>query len=151
RDGCKTESAIRLEDAMATTITINGSMSLDESLGFQNSGVAVGTEDNNDNDVSLATLQAQVASFSSRLFDSGGSGGLGLNTTFATQNGVAVSASNFITVSGGTVTALGFVDGNGNPLAVYSGDPTGGVTTGLSADTGGSIHLFADATFGNRL
>src|SRR5205809_2057699 len=138
---------------MATTITINGSLTLDESLGLQNSGVAVPGEDNNDSDVSLATLQTGAATFYNRLFNSAGSGGLGLNTTFATNNGVAESASNFITVSGGTVTALGFVDGNGGTLPAYSSgvDPLTGVATSLSAVDGGAIHLFADATLGNRM
>src|SRR5262249_18168214 len=103
---------------MATTITINGSVTLDESLGLQNSGIPnpVSGEDNNDSDVSLATLQSAVAAFSNRLFNSVATGGLGLSTTFATNNGVAESASNFITVSGGTVASLGFVDGNGGGL-----------------------------------
>jgi len=84
---------------MATTITINGSVTLDESLGLQNSGIPLGSEDNNDSDVSLAALQTGALTFYNRLFSSTGSGGLGLNATFATQNGVAESASNFITVS----------------------------------------------------
>ena len=134
---------------MATTITINGSVTLDESLGLQNSGIGVpGVEDNNDSDVSLATLQSGASAFYNRLF---GPGGLGLSTAFATNNGVAESASNFIQVSGGTVTALGFVDGNGGTLPVYAGVATGGVATGLSAVDGGAISLFADATLGNRM
>ena len=108
-------------------------------------------EDNNDSDVSLATLQSTVAAFSNRLFNSVATGGLGLSTTFATNNGVAESASNFITVSGGTVASLGFVDGNGGALPAYAGVATGGVATGLSAVNGGAISLFADATLGNRM
>ena len=77
-------------------------------------------------------------------------GGLGLSTTFATQNGVAKSADNFITVGGGTITSLGFVDGSGSTLPVYGG-ATPGVTTGLSAVNGGSIVLFADSVLGNRM
>jgi hypothetical protein len=127
---------------MATTITINGSVTLDESLGLQNSGIGVPGEDNNDSDVSLGTLQSTVAAFSNRLFNSVATGGLGLSTTFATNNGVAESASNFITVSGGTVASLGFVDGNGNALPAYAGVATGGVATGLSAVNGGAISLF---------
>jgi hypothetical protein len=114
--------------------TNNGSVTLDESLGLQNSGIPAGAEDNNDSDVSLATLQSTVATFYNRLF---GAGGLGLSTTFATSNGVAESASNFITVSGGTVASLGFVDGDGNALPAYAGIATGGVATGLSAVNGG--------------
>src|SRR5262245_9718757 len=142
----------------ATTITINGAVTLDESPLFQNSGVAAGSEDNNDSDVPLTTLQnsadPDAAAFYHRLFDSVANGGLGLSTTFATNNGVAQSASNCIEVSGGTVASLGFVDGAGNALPVYTPgvtDPLTGVTTSRSAVNGGAIHLFADATLGNRM
>src|SRR5262249_61443513 len=102
---------------MATTITINGSVTLDESSGLQNSGIPnpVSGEDNNDSDVSLGTLQSTVAAFSNRLFNSVATGGLGLSTTFATNNGVAGSASNFISVSGRTGAPLGFVYRNRGP------------------------------------
>ena len=140
---------------MTTTITITGSVTLDESLGLQNTGIPVGAEDNNDSDVSLGTLQSTVAAFSNRLFNSVGTGGLGLSSTFATNNGVAESASNFITVSGGTVASLGFVDGNGGALPVYTPgvtNPSSGVlVTGFSALDGGAIHLFEDATSGSGL
>src|SRR6516225_2962304 len=139
---------------MATTITINGSVTLDESSGLQNSGIPnpVSGEDNNDSDVALSTLQSTVAAFSNRLFNSVGTGGLGLSSTFATNNGVAESASDLIQVSGGTVTSLGFVDGNGGALPVYSGDPTTGVpVTGFTALDGGAIHLFMDSTSGSGL
>ena len=141
---------------MATTITITGSVTLDESLGLQNSGVPVTGDDNNDSDVSLATLQAGASAFSGRLFNSVLTGGLGLSTTFATNNGVAESASNFITVSGGTVASIGLVDGNGNALPVYTPgvtDPLTGVATSLSAVDGGAIHLFEDSAsgLGNRM
>src|SRR5262245_12863648 len=131
---------------MATTITINGSVTLDESLGLQNSGIPQSGEDNNDSDVSIATLQTGSTTFYNRLFNSAAAGGLGLSTTFATNNGVAESASNLIQVSGGTVASLGFVDGNGGALPVYTPgvtDPTTGVlVTGFSALDGGAIHLF---------
>src|SRR5437588_10096543 len=129
---------------MATQITINGTMTLDESLGLQNTGIAVGSEDNNDSDVSLSTLQTGALAFYNRLFNSAGSGGLALSTTFPSNIGVAESSSNFIAVSGGTVTALGFVDGNGGTLPVYSSgvNPLTGVLAPLTADTGGAIHLF---------
>src|SRR5262245_55483201 len=115
-----------LEDRVvpATTITITGPVTLDESPRLQNTGTPVGAEDNNDNDVSLATLQSGAPTFFSRL------GALGFSTTFATANGVAQSASNFITVLGGTVSNLGFVDGNGNALPVFTPgvtNPTTGV------------------------
>src|SRR6516225_8050521 len=120
---------------MATTITITGSLTLDESLGLQNIG-SPAPEDANDSDVSLTTLQSGASAFSNRLFNSVASGGLGLSTTFASNNGVAESASNLITVSGGTVASLGFVDGNGKALPVYSSDvdPSTGVpVTGIDA------------------
>src|SRR6516164_7195193 len=138
---------------MATTITINGSVTLDESSGLQNSGIPnpVSGEDNNDSDVSLSTLQSTVAAFYNRLFNNGANGGLGLSTTFATNNGVAASASNFITVSGGTVASLGSVPDDGSALTVYAGVATGGVATTLSAVNGGTISLVPDATLGNRM
>ena len=40
---------------MATLITINGTMTLDESLGLQNTGIPVPGEDNNDSDVAFST------------------------------------------------------------------------------------------------
>jgi hypothetical protein len=133
---------------MATTITINGSVTLDESLGLQDSNAPA--PDNNDSDVLLTTLQSGASTFYHRLFDSA-PGGLHLSQTFATDNGVAESASNFIQVSGGTVTNLGFVKDDGSALPVYAGVATGGVTTTLSAVNGGAISLFADATLGNRM
>jgi len=140
-----------LEDrCVPATITINGSVTLDESLGLQNIGSSA-PEDANDSDVSLATLQSGATAFSDRLFNSVASGGLGLSTTFATDNGVAESASNFITVSGGTVTSLGFVKDDGTALPVYPGVAAGGVATTLSALEGGTISLFADAALGNRM
>lgn len=127
-------------------ITINGTLSLDETTGLQTGGVAVGDEDNNDNDVTLATLLSGSLTFYNRLFDPSG---LNLPTTFASDISVARSAADFISVSG-DVTSLGFVDGNGDPLPVYGGaDP--GVATGLTALDGGSIVLFADDTLGDRL
>src|SRR5262245_56410339 len=146
----------RQTEGIMTTITINGSVTLDESLGLQNgTGTPPPGEDNNDSDVALSTLQTGVVAFYNRLFNSVPSGGLGLNTTFAFNNGVAESASNLITVSGGTVASLGFVDGNGGALPVYTPgvtDPgTGVLVTGFSALNGGAIHLFEDATSGSGL
>ena len=126
-------------------ITINGTLTLDESAALQTGGVAVGDEDNNDQDVSLSTLQSGAATFYNRLFT-----GLGLDSSFATANGVAESASDFISVSGSGITDLGFVDGSGAALPVYGGvDP--GVATSLSALDGGSIVLFADSVLGDRM
>src|SRR5262249_56002678 len=100
-------------------------------------------EDNNDSDVSLGTLQSTVAAFSNRLFNSVATGGLGLSMTFATNNGVAESASNFITVSGGTVASLGFVQDDGSALPVYAGVATGGGATTRRAAPRGPITLFS--------
>jgi len=137
----------RLEERrLFAAVAINGSVTLDESAGLQVSGVAVAGEDNNDNDVALSTLQSQAPTFYTRLFT-----GLGLSTTFATQNGVAKSADNFIAVTGtGTITSLGFTKADGSALPVLGGaDP--GVASGLSAVTGGAITLFADSVLGNRM
>src|SRR5215472_10169421 len=107
---------------MATAITINGSVMLDESSGLQNTGVPAGAEDNNDSDVAFSIASTPLpTSFSNRLFNSAANGGLGLSTTFATNNGVAESASNFIQVSAGsgsTVANLGFVKADGSALPV---------------------------------
>jgi hypothetical protein len=133
---------------MATAIAFNGSCTLDESAGLQTTNIAVGDEDNNDNDVLLSLLQSQVVSFYNRLFTAGG---LNLSQTFATASGVAKSADNFISVtSGGTITSLGFVDGTGGVLPVYGGGQAG-VSTLLSAVDGGAITLFADPVLGNRM
>ena len=135
---------------MAISITINGSVTLDESAGLQTSGVGTATEDNNDSDIALATLQTDVASFYSRLF---GALELNLSTAFATANGVARSATNYIALSGtGTINSLGFVDSTGAALPVYGVDPTGAACN-LTALDGGTITLFMDpaSELGNRV
>ena len=138
-----------LECRQMLTVTINGSVTLDESSGLQTSGVAVTGEDNNDNDVALSVLQSQAASFYNRLF--GIAPDLALSSTFASQNGVAKSADNFISVSlGGSVVSLGFATAGGAALPVYGGaDP--GVASTLSAVSGGAISLFADPVLSNRV
>jgi glutamate synthase domain-containing protein 3 len=136
---------------MATTLTVNGSVTLDESAGLQNSGTAAGSEDNNDNDVSLATLQANALAFYNRLFNTVANGGLNLATTFPTANGVAQSASNFVTVSsGGSVVDLGFVNGSGGAIPVYAAGVTG-TATGLTTLAGDAISLFLDPSLGNDM
>src|SRR5688500_4551799 len=137
-----------LEPRRLLAVTVTGNVTLDESSGLQTGGVAVSGEDNNDSDVSLATLAAQATSLNTRLF---GAGGRGFNSTFATQVGVAKSADTFIQVTGGgTVASLGFTKADGTALPVLGGaDP--GVASGLSALNGGAISLFADTTLGNRL
>src|SRR5688500_7055225 len=92
-----------LEGRRLLSTTITGSVTLDESVGLQTGGSAVTNEDNNDNDVTLAVLQSNVATFYDRLF---GAGGLALSTTFATDTGVGRSAEGFITISSpGTITS----------------------------------------------
>ena len=54
-----------------------GSVTLDELLGLQNSGVPGTGEGNDDRDVSLSELQSLA--FYNRLFNGAGPGGLGLN------------------------------------------------------------------------
>ena len=107
-------------------------------------------EDNNDNDVTLATLQTGLPTFYNRLFIAP-TAGLGLNTTFPTGVGVARSADTFITVTGtGGVASLGFTKADGTALPVFGGaDP--GVASGISALNGGAITLFADPVLGNRM
>jgi hypothetical protein len=132
---------------MAITITINGTVTYDESVGLQTGGVAVGSEDNNDNDFLLSTLQSGASTFYNRLF---GGGGLGLSTTLATSIGIAKSADNYITLSGtGTINTLGFVDSSGGALPVL-GSGTGAATNLFALD-GGAISLFSDATLGSRV
>jgi hypothetical protein len=137
-----------LEPRQLFTVVVTGSVTLDESPGLQTSNVAVTGEDNNDNDVSLATLQSQAATFYNRLF---GAGGLALSTTFPTSVGVGKSGDSFITVTGtGTVTSLGFSKSDGTALPVFGGaDP--GVASTISALAGGAISLFADPILGNRM
>jgi hypothetical protein len=141
---------------MALTITINGTVTLDESAGLQNAtATPTPAGDADDNDVLLSTLQSGASAFYGRLFNATGSGGLGLSTSFATANGVAQSASNFITVSGTGITSLGFVDGNGAGLSTYTPgvtNPTSGVLlTNVDAVNGGNVYLFKDASLGDRM
>jgi hypothetical protein len=131
---------------MSTTLTINGAVTLDESYSLQSSGTASGAEDNNDNDVSLSLMATEASSFYSRLFT-----GLSLSATFPTSNGVAKSASNFISTSGsGTVSNLGFVATAGAALPVY-GSSSSGAASNLTAVDGGAISLFSDSVLGNKM
>jgi hypothetical protein len=135
---------------MAIDITINGGVTLDESGGLQTGGVALPPEDNNDSDISLATLQTDVASFYNRLF---GALELNLSDDFATDNGVARSAANYISLSGtGGVVSLGFTDSSGAALPIYGVDLVGAACN-LTALDGGAITLFADpaSELGNRV
>src|SRR5687767_12306100 len=134
---------------MAISITINGGVTLDESDGLQIGGAGSSTEDNNDSDIALATLQAGASSFYNRLFVSGPSG-TPLSTSFATANGVAQSASNYISLSGtGSVISLGFTTATGSVLPVLGSGA--GAASNLVAVDGGAITLFSDASLGNRV
>jgi len=137
-----------LECRRMMSASVTGTVTLDESAGLQTGGIAVSGEDNNDSDVSVASLPA---TFSSRLFGSP-TAGLGLSNAFPTAIGVGKSADNYITISAsGTVTSIGFTKTDGSALPVYAGVATGGVASGLSAVTGGAISLFTDASLGNRM
>ena len=139
-----------LESRRLFAVTVTGTVTLDESSGLQTGGAAVTGEDNNDNDVTLGTLQTQAATFYNRLFSSPAAG-LGLATTFPTAIGVGKSGDGFITVTEpGTIVSLGFSKTDGTALPVFGGaDP--GVASGLSAATGGAITLFADPVLGSRM
>jgi hypothetical protein len=139
-----------LEARQLLSVAVTGTVTLDESPGLQNSGIAVTGEDNNDNDVAVGNLPA---AFANRLFTAP-TAGLGLSNAFSTANGVGKSADNFITVTvtgTSTIVSLGFVqnDANNTPLPVL-GSGTG-VASGLSAVNGGAISLFADPVLGNRM
>jgi hypothetical protein len=122
---------------MATGITINEAVTLDESAGLQTGAIATTTEDNNDNDV--ASLPSAVAARLAML-------------TAAPMLGAAASASNYVTVTpDGSVNTLNFVTAAGTALPVYSGSASGGVASNLTALDGGTISLFADAQLGSRL
>ncbi|MGE5548538.1 MAG: hypothetical protein ACM33T_16650 [Solirubrobacterales bacterium] len=96
------------------TITVK-KMSLDESLGLQNTGIPSGGEDNNDNDVAISNLPS---TFSTYLFTT-----LALDNSFPTAVGVGKSASDFISVSStGTITSLQFTDAQGGALDGDSSD-----------------------------
>src|SRR3954469_22937535 len=98
-------------DLMTVQIKINGSVTLDESLGLQNSGIAVSGEDNNDSDVSLLTLQAGAAVFYGRLFNSAADGGPAPATTFPQAGRIAKSSENLLQISAtGTVSNVSFTD-----------------------------------------
>ncbi|MER9333921.1 hypothetical protein NKJ06_07910 [Mesorhizobium sp. M0293] len=121
-------------------IIITDSVTLDESSGLQNSGVPVGTEDNNDNDILVASLDA---TFSTRLFTD-----LGLSSTFSGTNGAATNT--VATLSGGS-TLEGFVQDDGSSLPVYvvgSGAPPTDIATSFTTLDGEAIYLCIDSASG---
>ena len=121
---------------MTLNISLNGDVTLDESAGLQVGGVGTPTEDNDDDDVTLATLQSDAPAFYNRLF-SGGQ--LNLSTTFPTLIGVAESQDDLISVSSDT------------PLIGISFSFTEGGPTGLSTLAGNQIFYYADPTDSNIL
>ncbi|MER8465110.1 hypothetical protein, partial [Mesorhizobium sp. M1396] len=122
-------------------ITITDSVTLDESSGLQNTNIAIpGIEDNNDNDILVASLDV---TFSTRLFTD-----LGLSSSFSTTNGAATNT--VATLSGGS-TLEGFVKDDGSALPVYvvgSGAPPTTVATSFTTLDGEAIYLCIDSASG---
>ena len=111
----------------------------------------LGSEDNNDNDISLATLQANATAFYNRLFNTVANGGLNLSTAFPLANGVAESAYEFRhRFQWRYVVDLGFVNGSGGAIPVYAGG-VDGTATGLTTTAGDAISLFLDSSLGNDM
>lgn len=133
-------------------ITINGTVTLDESLNLQ-----TGTDPTNvadGNDVAFSALSSStdpdVLAFYNRLF---GAGQLNQSSAFAIANGIARSAANFIAIDaqGGTISGLGFDNGSGAPLTTYAGVPAAGLEVpNVTAVNGGAVYLFADSVLGNK-
>lgn len=121
---------------MASTFTINGSVTLDETAGLQTSLSASSGEDNNDQDVLPSSL---ASSFLARV-----------NAYSLTPIGAAQSASNFISLTTtDIVVGMSFVNGSGGTIPVLGSGP--GIVTDLSALDGGTISLFSDPELGSRL
>ncbi len=119
---------------MAIDITLNGTFTLDESVGLQTGGVPDGTEDNDDNDITLATLLSDAAAFHAYLFTD--PAGLNLNT--ADVIGAAESATDLINVtSAGPLSTLGLTDSAGDPF-------DGTQSSGLFTNDGDEIFFLSD-------
>ncbi|WP_176593615.1 S-layer family protein [Sphingobium sp. EM0848] len=136
------------------SITITGTAILDESLGLQTPATSDTGNDIAFSDLqAAATTDADVLAFYNRLFGTG-AGQLALSASFATANGIAKTADNFISVdaAGGTVNSLGFDDGSGGALPVWTGvaNFSAGVLTTFDSVDGGDIRLFADPVLGSR-
>ncbi|MES2786879.1 MAG: DUF5801 repeats-in-toxin domain-containing protein, partial [Pseudomonadota bacterium] len=118
---------------MALVITLNGSLTMDESEGLQTSGISVaGVEDNDDNDIDPSLLPSAIFS----------EAGMQVGDVIA----AAASADNFIAItSDNAVSSLGFVKADGTGLPVYGVDAAG-VASGISALDGGAISLFSDGS-----
>ncbi|TIN31236.1 MAG: hypothetical protein E5Y31_03455 [Mesorhizobium sp.] len=124
-------------------ITITDSVTLDESSGLQTGGIPIGAEDNNDNDILVASLDA---TFSTRLFTD-----LGLSSTFSGTNG---AATNTVATLSGDSTLDGFVRDDGTALPTYvvgSGAPPTDVATSFTTLDGEAIYLCIDSSAGGGL
>ncbi|MCJ7422411.1 DUF5801 repeats-in-toxin domain-containing protein, partial [Sphingomicrobium astaxanthinifaciens] len=121
---------------------------IDESEGLQTSGIPAAGEDNNDDDVLLATLMANAAALYDRLFSD-----YALSTVFATANGVAYQAD-FVTVDAAdneTITDLFFAaDAGGAQYDAWDGGvpAAGDLDSGLTTAGGEKIYLFRDTDAG---
>ena len=130
-------SQIRFEDdgPTAPTLTLNaaGAVTHDETAGLQNSGVAVGQEDNNDNDVAgplsvFANITAANGTTPGDDPDVAGTGPLGF----------ATGATPVVTLSGGSFGA----DGPGATPTAYALHVTDGTFSGVRTTAGVDIFLF---------
>jgi hypothetical protein len=133
-------------------ITINGTVTLDESPTLQTGTDPTNVADGNDIAFSVMSSSADpdVLAFYNRLF---GAGQLNQSSVFATTNGIARSAANFIAIDaeGGLVTGLGFDNGSGVALTTYGGTPSAGLLVpNVTAVNGGAVYLFADSVLGNK-
>jgi hypothetical protein len=133
-------------------ITINGTVTLDESLSLQTGTDPTNVNDGNDVALSVmsSSIDPDVVAFYNRLF---GASQLNQSSAFATANGIARSASNFIAIDaqGGTISGLGFDNGSGVPLTTYGGVPANGLLVpNVTAVNGGAVYLFADSVLGNK-
>ncbi len=134
---------------MTTSVTINGTVTLDESSGLQNM-LSIPPGDADDNDVSLTDLMndATASVFYDRLFVD-----LGLDPTFPTDVGVAASAEDFMQVTSDgklsdvelsvtDATASGLFTLDGNQIFLYNDPDNPNIIFGRE----GSDATTADAT-----
>lgn len=107
---------------MAIEFDINGTFTLDETSGLQTGGSGDALEDNNDNDITVAALQAAAPDFYTYLFTAAG---LSLLTTDVV--GAAESQEDLITVTtDAALNSLGLTQDNGDP---FDGTQSSGLTT----------------------
>ena len=110
---------------MTINININDTVTIDESGGLQNAiDTPAPPSDADDNDVDLSVLQAGVPDFYNRLFDALE---LNLDDTFAIDNGVAESPTDFIDITAdGMITdvSFGINGGDGTASGLFTLDGT---------------------------